>query len=67
MLFRSDQPGYCYAYLEDKEDAEEAVHELKGRKILGQKIVLELLEKENEQNTFDFPRSGNYHTQLVMS
>ena len=56
LIILRSQAGYCYAYIEDKEDAEEAVHELKGRKILGQKIALELIERGSDLSGFEFPR-----------
>ena len=50
------RPGYCFAFIEDKEDAEEAVHELQGRRIMGQKLEMELLEKGCDMSDREFPR-----------
>ena len=57
IMLRSD---HCFAFIEGREDAEEAVHELKGRKIRGQNIKLELIDKENNNEfmkaSVSFPR-----------
>ena len=44
-----------FAFIEEERDAREAVKELKGRKILGEEVVLELLERD-EANSVKFPR-----------
>ena len=46
----------CYVFIDEKQDAEDAVKELKGRKIRGEKIILEFLEKGGEDNLYCFPR-----------
>lgn len=43
-------------FIDEKQDAEDAVKELKGRKIRGEKIILEFLEKGGEDNLYCFPR-----------
>ena len=45
-----------FAFIEEERDAREAVKELKGRKILGEGVVLELLERWDEASCAKFPR-----------
>ena len=54
LYFRRD---HCYVFIDEREDAEDAVKELKGRKVRGERIVLEFLERDDpEDNMFPFPR-----------
>ena len=46
---------HSFAFIEEERDAREAVKELQGRKIRGQEIILELLEKD-ETNSVSFPK-----------
>ena len=47
--------SHCYVFIEERQDAEDAVKELKGRKIRGQSIMLEFLEKD-VKNVVNFPK-----------
>ena len=46
---------HSFAFIEEERDAREAVQELQGRKIRGEGVILELLEKY-EANSVSFPR-----------
>ena len=46
---------HCFVFIQEKEDAEDAVKELKGRKVRGENISLELLEK-GKRSYAEFPR-----------
>ena len=47
---------HCFVFIQEKEDAEDAVKELKGRKVRGENISLELLEKGNKRSYAEFPK-----------
>ena len=48
--------GHSFVFIQEKRDAEDAVKELQGRKVRGENIILELLEKGNVKNFAEFPR-----------
>ena len=47
---------HCFVFIQEREDAEDAVKELKGRKVRGENISLELLEKGKKTSYGEFPR-----------
>ena len=46
---------HCFTFIEEERDAKEAVRELQGRKVRGKGIILELLQKD-EENCVSFPK-----------
>ena len=47
---------HSFVFIQERRDAEDAVKELKGRKVRGENITLELLEKGSLRNFSEFPR-----------
>ena len=47
---------HCYVFIQERQDAEDAVKELKGRKVRGENISLELLVRSSLRNVAPYPR-----------
>ena len=56
MMLILMRKGYSYVFIQERQDAEVAVKELQGRKVRGEKIILEFLEKGENNNLYKFPR-----------
>ena len=56
MMLILMRKGYSYVFIQERQDAEIAVKELQGRKVRGEKIILEFLEKGENNNLYKFPR-----------